>query len=48
MHGVVLIWTNYLVNWSKTNQILTDHDTNGTIKIKKVLTIVLNGSNWSI
>ena len=46
MHGVALNWTNYSVNWSKTKQILNDHDTNGTIKIKKVLTKVLNRSNW--
>ncbi len=45
MHWVALNWTNYSVNWSKTKQIFTDHNKKETIKIKKVLPIVLNGSN---
>ena len=45
MNGVALNWTNYSVNWSKTEQIFNDHNKKGTIKIKKVLTIILNRSN---
>ncbi len=45
MHWVALNWTNYLVNWSKPKQIFNDHNKKGTIKIKKVLPIILNRSN---
>ena len=42
LHGVALNWTKYYINRSTTEQILNNHKTNGTVKIKKVLPLVLN------